>query len=464
MNPTGPFDWMRNNAVADRGCCIQHLADRNISRRSIAYYGVISTLLTILGCRETSIQPVVNESVPANHAASSWPALFGPNRNCVAYETNLTSEWDADGPEIAWEKEVGIGYSSPVIDQDRAIIFHREADEEVIECVDAADGETLWRFQYPTSYECQYGYSDGPYSTPVVFQDRVIAIGAEGLVHAVSLSDGSKIWGRDLHKDYQVEEGLFAAGATPLLVEGRLIICLGGLEKEAGIVALDVETGGTLWTATDHRASYAMPCFSRIHGQDYVFALTFEGLVALNPETGEIYWEYAIRPKAPDSVNATSPQTVDDLVLVVTGPGPGSVCLRILEDGTYEEVWRDRRVLDSQFNSLLLYDGCVFGFTAKRQGGSQFRCVDLQSGKLRWKFSSKLERGSVLGADGFLFLLGENGHLASMKLDREKATLISMSDPILRSPCYSAIALYKRHLYVRNEHRLLCLDIERKSK
>jgi hypothetical protein len=134
--------------------------------------------------------------------------------------------------------------------------------------------------------------------------------------------------------------------------------------------------------------------------------------------------------------------------------------LRIHPDLSWTEVWKDRRVLDSQFNSLVHHAGHFFGFTARRQGGSIFKCFELATGKLRWEYPSPLDRGQAIAADGRLILLGEHGLLAALALDPQRLQVVASTDqPLLASPCYSSPALHRGLLYLRNEAELLCLDL-----
>lgn len=393
-------------------------------------------------------------------AAADWPNLFGPQHTSVSRERGIAADWPAVGPPRLWRREIGNGYSIPVVSQGRLILLHRVADEEIVECLDAASGDSLWDVRYPTHYQCTYRYSSGPYSSPIIHGDRVVAVSAEGTMRCLQLADGALLWKRDLSQEYEVEEGLFAVGATPLLDDGRLIFPLGAAAHGAGVIALDAETGETLWTATDHRASYATPIAAVIHGRPMLFVVTFEGLAALDPSDGRVWWTIEHRPKSSDSVNATSPVVHDDLVLMVTGPGPGSLCVRVLPDGGYEEVWRDRRVLDSQFNPLVCLRGLVFGYTSSRQGGAMLRCIDMATGEMRWEWESELDRGTLLSADGKLIALGEHGHLAALTADARRPRQLAMTErPILAAPCYSAPALAGGRLYLRNERELLCLDL-----
>ncbi|MEQ8787378.1 MAG: PQQ-like beta-propeller repeat protein [Pirellulaceae bacterium] len=409
--------------------------------------------------REPTIVAVAPTAVPTADPPG-WPNLFGPQHNSVSSEGGLSVAWTSAGPPRVWSREIGTGYSAPVALGERLIVLHRLGDEEVVECFDPETGDSRWQHRYPTSYQCKYRYSNGPYSTPIIDDEFVFAVGAEGALRCLNAADGQLVWRRDLSDEYQLEEGLFGVGSTPLLEGDRLIFNVGAYKDDAGVIALDRRTGATLWTATDHRAGYATPIAATIHGRRYVFVVTYEGLVALDPRDGRVFWSIDQRPMSPDSLNATSPAVWGDLVLMVTGPGPGALCLRVSPDGGYEEVWRDRRVLDSQFNPLVCTDGYLFGYTSSRQGGAVFRCVQAATGRMCWEWESVLDRGTVLAADGKLILLGEQGHLAALAATpREARPLSPIVEPLLSGPCYSAPALHRGRLILRNEGTLLSLDL-----
>jgi outer membrane protein assembly factor BamB len=391
---------------------------------------------------------------------TGWPNLFGPSHNNISAETGLALAWSAEGPPCHWQREVGTGYSSPVVLGERLILLHRAGDQEHVECLHAERGDTLWKYSYPTGYRNRYHFSHGPYSTPAMDAQHVYAVGAEGQIHCLRTSDGALVWRRPLYQEFGVPLGDFAVAASPLLDGNRLIFNLGATDKQAGIIALDKQTGETLWTATDHGASCATPCAATVHGRRTALVVTFEGLVAVESQLGSVLWSLPHRPKSPDSINATSPLVVGDRVVMVTGPGPGAVCVRMLAGGGHEVLWQDRRVLDSQFNNMVCVDGCLYGFGSRRQGGAPLRCVDLETGRLRWSWSSPIERGCILAADGHFILWGEHGHLASLKIDSERPIVRALTEePLLETPCYSAPALQHGLLYVRNEQTLRCYDL-----
>src|SRR5262249_86816 len=118
--------------------------------------------------------------------AADWPQFLGPTRNSVSTETGLLV-WPAEGPPLLWEKKRGAGWSSPVVAQDKVIVFHRIEDKEIVECLAAANGKSLWKFEYDTKYVDKFGFDEGPRSTPLIAGGRVYTLGAEGTLHCLEL-------------------------------------------------------------------------------------------------------------------------------------------------------------------------------------------------------------------------------------------------------------------------------------
>src|SRR6478672_6937979 len=96
-------------------------------------------------------------SAAATHAAD-WPQFLGPTRNGISTETNLSAPWPAAGPATVWQKKVGEGFAGPVVATNRLILFHRQNDKEIIDCLDAKTGNPIWHFDYPTSYRDDFGF------------------------------------------------------------------------------------------------------------------------------------------------------------------------------------------------------------------------------------------------------------------------------------------------------------------
>ncbi|NLS93963.1 MAG: PQQ-binding-like beta-propeller repeat protein [Planctomycetaceae bacterium] len=386
-----------------------------------------------------------------------WPSLLGPTGNCVSPERGLDWSWNQSGPLEKWRIPAGNGYASPVVLGNRLVLFHRVENREVVDCLDAETGDGVWSQAWAATYECPFNHSSGPYSAPVLEAGQVYTIGANGHLACLDLEDGSEIWHRDVHREFQVQLEVWPVSASPVVEGDLLIVNVGGRRTNAGIVAFDKHSGGTAWTATEDGMSCSTPVAATIHANRFLFVWTADALVSLNPEDGQVYWRIPFAAKNYEAAHGTSPLIVDDLVFV-SGYQIGNLCLRILPDGSYSELWRDRRdLLDCQYKNLLHVDGHVCGFSATRKS---LRCLDLETGAMKWQWRSKITNGSMISVDGHYLVLGENGRLAALDMASHGVEEIAMTArPILRGPILAYPALHNGLLYLRNDRDLLCVDL-----
>jgi outer membrane protein assembly factor BamB len=390
--------------------------------------------------------------------AGDWPQFLGPTRNATSTETGLNLSWPAKGPPLLWDREVGEGYSGPVVVGDRLILFHRQGDEEVVECLDAGSGQSRWRFAYPTGYVDDYGKGNGPRATPLVAGNRVYTLGAEGMLHCLDRETGKQVWGRSLQADYQPKKGFFGVASSPIVVADKLLVNVGA--KGASIVAFDRETGKEVWKALDHEASYSSPVSASFDGQTLVIFFTREGLVAIEPERGKVVLDRPWRSRLHASVNAAAPVVAGDLVFVSAEYATGAIVHRF-KDGRFQELWKGNDSISNHYNTSIHQGGFLYGIDGRQEGGAaQLRCIDLASGKVLWS-QPRFGCASMILVQGHLLALAESGELvlveASPRSYREKARV-----PLLKPPCRAEIALANGRLYARDNHRLVCLDLTRK--
>ncbi|MDB5171874.1 MAG: outer rane biosis protein BamB, partial [Phycisphaerales bacterium] len=120
-------------------------------------------------------------------AIEDWPCFLGARHNGFSGETRLLGKFPPGGPALVWEMAKGEGYAEPAVAGERLILFHRSADNEIVDCLKASTGERYWRYVYPTAYRDRYGYCNGPRSSPAVSGESVYTYGAEGKLHCIDL-------------------------------------------------------------------------------------------------------------------------------------------------------------------------------------------------------------------------------------------------------------------------------------
>lgn len=404
---------------------------------------------------------VISPDSRAEPTYEDWPNFLGPRHDGTSLETGWLRDWPDEGPEVLWTAEVGEAYSAPVRVDDRLVIFHRDGDQEIIHCLNAETGTPFWEFKYLTTYEDRYGYNNGPRSSPSIDDGRVYTYGAEGILTCLDLKDGSKVWQRPVNKEYNVPQGFFGAGGAPYIEGDLILINLGGPGGN-GVAAFNKKTGETVWTTSDDGASYSTPLVREIDGKRMALFFTQAGFLALDPLTGNAYHEMPFRSRTRESVNAATPVVVGNRVFLSATYNVGSVLLD-LSGGELTEVWRDREAMQNHWATSLYIDGNLYGMDGRHENGSNFRCIDFETGEVHWSADEGLGRSTYTYADGHLIALGERGHLALIEVSPEKY-IEKKRIKLLRYPCWTPPVLSHHRLYLRNERILTCLDLKKTAK
>lgn len=389
-------------------------------------------------------------------SAEDWPQFLGPERNGVYRGPALSEMWGPQGPRVVWRKNVGQGFSGPVVAQGRVILFHRIGNEEIVEALDPRTGNSQWRFAYATSYRDDFGFDEGPRAVPVVANGMVYTFGAQGQLHALDLMKGTRVWAEDTHKRFQVRKGFFGAAGSPLVEDGRVIANVGG--KNAGIVAFDARTGKVLWTATSDEASYSSAAGATIAGRRVAVFLTRAGIVGLDPATGKVLFQRPWRARMAASVNVATPLIVGDLLFVSAEYGPGAGVFR-LDGTTLNQVWASDEVLTNHYATSVYHNGQLYGFHGRQEFGQSFRAVEFRTGKVLWN-QDRFLAGTVTLAGDRLVILRERGELVIAAASPDAFRPIARAQ-VLPGTVRAYPALSDGFFYARNENTLICLDLRR---
>src|SRR5689334_10050658 len=119
--------WPRGNSWATRS-----VAASSTPRAMDGFYGYFDTsaakfgLVHNLPMRGFLAVIALAASLSAQTPTTVWPQYFGPGRNGLYQGSPLATTWPASGPRVVWRKDVGEGFSGPVVAGGRVILFHRE--------------------------------------------------------------------------------------------------------------------------------------------------------------------------------------------------------------------------------------------------------------------------------------------------------------------------------------------------
>jgi outer membrane protein assembly factor BamB len=387
--------------------------------------------------------------------AEDWPQFLGPARNGVYSGNDLSAKWPQAGPAVVWKKEVGQGFSSPVVAGGRLILFHRLGDKEVVEALDAATGRNIWSFEYPALYRDDFGFDEGPRAAPTMAQGRIYTFGAEGALHCLDLATGKKIWSLDTHRQFQVAKGYFGAAGAPLVDDSRVLMNIGG--PSAGLVAFDAATGKVLWTVPNQEASYSSPTVASIQGSRHALFFTRSGLVDVDPAVGKVRYELPWHARMKASVNAATPIVVDDFIFVSASYGTGAVLLQVGAGGL-KKIWASDDALTNHYATSVYKDGFLYGYHGRQEEGQSLRCIEFKTGKVRWNVDG-FGAGTITLAGDKLLIVRERGELMLAAADPSAFRQLSAAKVLpLTVRAYPAIA--NGRIYIRDEKTLLCLNLK----
>lgn len=382
-----------------------------------------------------------------------WPQFRGPNRDGVYPRRATVPDFPEGGPPVVWERPVGAGFSGPAAARGRVIVFHRLGGSEVVESIDAASGETVWKSAAATTYKDDFGFDEGPRATPVVVGGQIYTFSAQGVLRCLEFAGGRTVWSLDARREFEAPKGFFGAASTPLALGSRLFANVGG---SGGIIAADKDTGRLLWRAAGREASYSSPVAADFEGKTLVVFFTREGLAALDPSSGAVRFERRWRSRSRASVNAASPIVSGGAIFLSASYGTGAVALRA-RGGVLEELWSGGDSLNSHYATPVLADGVLYGFHGRQEYGQSFRAVELASGKVLWS-QDGYGAGTVTRVGDRLLVLRESGELDLLAVSPEAFRLISRAQ-ILPAETRAYPAIADGLFFARDKNTLVCLRL-----
>ena len=380
-------------------------------------------------------------ALQSNENAGEWPHWRGPARDGVSSE----SDWKNEGKEAPlWEREVGIGHSSPSIAGERLFTVGFDSEQELdrVVCLNAETGEQLWALQYSARIR-DTGHGGGTLTTPAVFGGRVFVTSREGALRCLDAESGEVLWLRDLARDLDTAPLAYGFGGSPLVLDDKVVCNVGKT------VAVDAETGETLWATRDLLALYSTPTTFDLDGVRTVATFTKEGLFLLDEATGDERFHFPWR-KGSVTVNAASPVIVGERIFISSSYNHGCALIDF-STGEPGAMWENKS-MGTKLSASVLVGDYLYGFD-----DSKLKCIDLD-GKERWR-KRGLGMGALMAADGRLLVASEKGELLIVAAEPDKYVELSSRRVFTSGVCWTNPVLSKGRVYLRNAlGRLVCLD------
>src|SRR2546427_7155098 len=401
----------------------------------------------------------LSEPVDASTPPAEWPQWRGPDRNGVSRETGLLKKWPEGGPRLLWDaKGVGDGFSSVSVSNGRVFTQGNRDEKTFVMALDLETGKELWSFENGLAYK--NGYGDGPRGTPTVDGNVVYALSGNGDLASIEAPTGKKRWAFSILKKFKAENIGWGISESPLIAGQRLLCTPGG--PDATIVAIDKESGETIWTSRglSDSAAYSSPIEIEAGGVAQVVNFTHNGIAAVSLEDGRFLWRY---DRVANSVaNIATPVYHDGAVFASSGYDTGCALIRLEASGEKgikaEEVYFSRD-LQNHHGGVVLVGGYIYGF----HRDNLLKCLEWKTGKVKWQARS-IGKCSLVAADGCLYLLSQDGIVALAEATPEAYRELSRFQiEHGTQPAWAHPVVAGGRLFIRTQDRVRSYRIDARS-
>ena len=399
--------------------------------------------------------------------AADWGQYRGPSHNGIS--TEKIAKWPEAGPKLLWKAPMNAGFSSiSVAEGIASTLVLREKEgvqREHVIALDANTGKELWATALAVGKYDGGGDSgtpenkggDGPRSTPTIDSGKIYVLDGKLNLACFGAKTGKQVWARDLVAEHKANIIRWQNAASPV-IEGDLIFVAGGGEGQS-LLAIDKNSGKTVWKGESDGITHATPTIGTIHGQQQVIFFTQKALVSCEPKTGKVLWRH---PYNFSVSTAASPIIADDIVYCSAGYGVGAGAAKITKNGdtwTATEIWRERgNKLANHWSTPVLKDGYLYGmFQFKEYGTGAIKCVDVKSGKEVWS-QPNFGPGNVTLVGDKVLALSDAGDLVLINPTPEKYSELGRFRAV-EGKCWSTPTIANGRVYVRSSKEGACYEV-----
>jgi outer membrane protein assembly factor BamB len=412
-------------------------------------------------------QPQREEDVSAD---PGWPHIRGAEYSGNSANTVLADTWPAEGPPVLWIREIGPGYSGVIAVGNRLYTQAQTLSEQQVLALDADTGRTVWEHRYGWPYD-PGGMYPGPRSTPTWAGGRIYFSTPEGLAGCLRASDGQPLWTVDVHRQFGLRGSDFGYACSPMVEDGKVVLPVGG--RSASVVALDADSGQTVWASGNAPGSYCSAMPITFHGQRQVVAFLQNELAGFDLKTGRPLWrksysngydEHAAFPLYDEPYLRTMQpfRAGSDLHRLETPPRESESADKSSCQLTF--VRHDPQMSNDVASSVLL-DGVVYGFdirgaqtNPRRPSRGMFRAMDFKSGSTLWS-SDRPGQATIAVAGGKLLLFNDRGELLLVRATSQSYQELARTEVFHGEICWTAPCLDRGRVYLRSPTRLACLYV-----
>ena len=380
-----------------------------------------------------------------------WPEWRGPQQNGVSRETGWMFQWPDDGPKVAWKANVGLGYSGFVVGDGRAYTAGHADGKDTVFCFAAGTGKEIWKQSYDSELGDKY-FQGGTTGTPMIDGDKVYWLSRWGDLFSFEAATGKIVWQKNVQKETGVKIPDWGFSGSPRVHKNILVLNVG----DAGL-GVEKSSGKIIWKSANKNAGYSTP-LPLAAAEPLMILGNADHYLAINPETGQEAWR--VRWVTQYGVNASDPIIHEQKMFLSTGYGKGAA-LFDLKETPPKELWKNK-VLRTQLNSGVLFEGHVYGVDGDTTDKARLKCVEFATGKELWS-EPNIGSGGLILADGKLIVLTAQGELMVLPAIPDAFQPTARAQ-LLGGTSWTAPVLANGRIYCRNSRGdVVCVDVRKNT-
>jgi outer membrane protein assembly factor BamB len=276
-----------------------------------------------------------------------------------------------------------------------------------------------------------------------------------GLLNCLEAATGRRLWSAAIQENKRGETLTYGVCSSPLVTQNLVLVSPTGADG-ISLAAYDRKTGARLWQTTRAQASYSSPLLTRLGGMEQVLLHDSEGVTSFDPAQGQVLWHFPWANEKKNHASQPIPNAgAPDRVLISTGYNKGSALFQVerkeKEGWSVHTLWTSRE-MRTKFTTAVIYLGHVYGLD-----DGILACMDLESGRRRWK-DGRYGHGQVLLAGDLLLIQTEGGPVVLVKPSpqglMELGRISALSTKTWNNP-----ALAGRLLLLRNNREAVCFEL-----
>lgn len=232
---------------------------------------------------------VVTGGFLAAEPEETWPGWRGPRGDGSSLDETVPLKWTTQ--DVAWKTKIpGKGHASPIVWKDDIFVVTAVEEARQLLCLDRKAGKVKWtRTVLAAPEEGKHHRNSFASSTPATDGERIYVsfLDRDKMFVAAYDFSGKKLWAQ--------RPGVFSSVhgycSSPVLWKDKVIIN-GDHDGEAYIVALNKESGKTMWKTMrpNKTRSYCTPIIRTIEGRNQLILSGSLSVASYDPDSGRQHW------------------------------------------------------------------------------------------------------------------------------------------------------------------------------